>query len=218
MTTCLGRIGCGALLVVFGAVSWHYRDAWLPRLRSVVQAEMPWQHDDWTVVTAEGAGRAAARIDRLRGRTGPSYVNIDGADFVAYALRDALAGIHQVDSVPEALIDDGQVYLRMRVRLADLGGSEALGAMAGKFSEPELVTIAGRLESVRPGLVQYRPTDVAVRDLKIPPGALARLLGRWGPSARPEGVGADALPIVLPEFVADLRVGGGRVTLYKQGP
>ena len=153
----------------------------------------------------------------MSGRTGPAFVNIDGADFVAYTLSTALTEILKVDSVPEALVDDGQVYIRMRVRLADLGGRESLGAVAGMFSEAERVTIAGRLEAVRPGLVQYRPTDVAVRDLKIPASALARLLRQWSPGTRPEGMSAEALPVVLPNHVADIRVSAGRVTLYKQG-
>jgi hypothetical protein len=218
MINCLGRIGCGLLLIVLGAAGWHYRDVWIPRARSLVTAEMPPEHEEWTVISTEGGRRAAAQINRLSGRTGPAYVNIDGADFVAYTLSTALAEILKVDSVPEALVGDGQVYLRMRVRVADLGGRESLGAVAGMFSEAERVTIAGRLEAVRPGLVQYRPTDVAVRDLKIPPSALARLLRQWSPGTRPEGVGAEALPVILPDHVADIRVSSGRVTLYKQGP
>lgn len=214
---CLARIGCGLLLVVIGAVAWHFRDAWVPKVRGLVTAQMPWEHAEWAPITAAGAARAEARIKTLDRRTGPAFVNIKGADFVAYALRGALSGIHEMDSLPEALVDEGQVYLRVRVRLADLGGREAIGAVAGVFSESGDVTIAGRLSALRPGMAQYVPTDVALRDLKVPTGVVSRLLDRWAAGLRTDSVAVGAMPIPLPAYIGDLRVESGRVTLYKAG-
>ena len=33
--------------------------------------------------------------------------------------------------------------------------------------------------------------------------------------ARPEGVTDDALPLVVPSYIGDVRIGQGKVTLYK---
>lgn len=215
MFNCLGRIGCGLLLLILGAIGWHFRDVWMPKARQLITAEMPWDHADWARITETGAERAESRMDRLKGPTGPAYVNVSGADFAAWALRHALPGIQSVDSFPEALLDEGILYLRLRVRLADLGNREQWGAVASMFGESEPLTIAGRVEAVRPGLARYRPTEVAVRELRIPGNSLVRLLTRWSPGVRPDSVGGDALPVVLPPHVADVRINGRRVTLYK---
>lgn len=215
MFNCLGRIGCAVILLILGAIGWHYRDVWMPKARGLITAEMPWDHAEWTRVSEAGAARAAARMDRLRGPTGPAYVNVSGADFASWALRHALPGIQAVDSFPEALLDDGILYLRLRVKLADLGNREQWGAVASMFGDDELLTIAGQVEYVRSGLARYRPTDVALRDIRIPGSSLIRLLTRWSPGVRPDSVGGDALPVPLPQHVADLRISGRRVTLYK---
>ena len=214
---CLGQLGCAVLLIVFGAAGWHFRDVWYPHARGLVTAQMPWEHAEWAPITVEGAERAEARIRTLDRRTGPAFVNIAGADFVAYALRGSLAGIHEMDSLPEALVDEGQVYLRMRVRLTDLGGSDGVGAVAGIFGQSEMVTIAGRLSAVGSGMAQYLPTDVAVKDIRVPVGSVTRLLGRWSAGVRAEGIALGAMPVPLPPYIGDLRVGGGRITLYKAG-
>jgi hypothetical protein len=218
MFGCIGRMGCGLLLMILGAAGWHYRDVWMPKAKELITAEMPWDHDEWRPLTAAGARRTELRMEQLKEPTGPAYVNVSGAEFAAWTLRRSLDGIFSVDSVPEALVADGTLYLRMRVKLSDLGGRDQLGAIAGLFGDAEPLTIAGRIEGVHPGLARYRPTEVAVKDLKIPPAALIRLLTRWSPGIRPDSVGGSALAIPLPTHVADVRVTGRRVTLYKAAP
>lgn len=216
MYGCIGRLGCGLLLIILGAAGWHFRDEWLPKAKGIVAAAMPGERaTGWAPLTRAGAQRTAERVQRLSTPTGPSYVNIAPADFAAYVLRPALARLAEVDSAPEALVQDGKLYLRTRVRLADLGGKESLGPLAGMFNDAEPVMIAGRLEPVRPGLAQFRLTDVALRDLKVPKAAINQLVRRWGPPTRPDGVASDALPVELPSFIGDLRIANGQVTLYK---
>ncbi len=214
---CLGRIGCAVVLLVLGAAGWHFRDLWLPRVRALVEAELPWEDGAWKPITAEGAQKVAAQMARLDRRTGPAFVNVDGADLMAYALRGALTGIQAVDSLPEVLVDSGVVHLRIRVKLTELGGTESLGAVAGLFGATERVTISGRLSLVRPGLLQFLPTQVAVKDLKVPPRALDRLFGRWSAGTRHSDVPLEALAFSVPGHIGDLRINDSRITLYKGG-
>lgn len=214
MFGCIGRLGCGLVLIVLGAAGWHYRDVWMPKAKELITAEMPWDHDEWSRVTITGGERAEARMRQLQEPTGPTFVNVSGADFTGFALRAALPAILAIDTMPEALVDDGILYLRMRVRLADFGGAD-LGQLPAVFGESERLTIAGRVESLRPGLARYRPTEVALKDLRIPPASLARLFGKWNAAVPADSVGGGALPIVLPRYVADLRVTDTRITLYK---
>jgi hypothetical protein len=216
MIRLLGRLFRALLLMALGAAAWHWRDVWMPKARQVISATLPdGAAPGWTPITSEGAQRTLTRVQRLSSPTGPAYVNVSAADFSAYVLGSALTHLAETDSTPQALVDDGKLWLRTRIRLEDLGGRESLGPLASVFSDAEPVLIAGRLEAVRPGLAQFRLTDVAVKELKVPPAAVARLVAQWGPLGRPEGVAADALPIELPPYVGDLRLGSGRVTLYK---
>lgn len=213
---CLRNIGCAVTLLVLGAAGWHWRDAWMPRAKEIVRASMPdTAAPGWEPLTKAGAQRTAERVQRLNSPTGPAYVNVAAADFASYLLGAALTRLAEVDSAPEALVEDGQLFLRTRIRIADLGGRESLGPLGDMFQDAEPLVIAGRLEPVRAGLAQYRLTEVALRDLKVPDAAIARLVARWGPPMRPSGVADDALPIDLPSFIGDLRLVNGRVTLYK---
>jgi hypothetical protein len=216
MLRLMRRIGCAILLLVIGAATWHFRDRWMPRAREIVAARLPnADATGWAPLTRAGAQRAAERVQRLSRPTGPAYVNVAAADFAAYILGGTLGRLAEIDSAPEALVDEGLLYMRTRIRLADLGGKESLGPLSTMFGEAEPIVIGGRLEPIRAGLAQYRLTEVAVRDLTLPEGAVARLVTGWGPSRRPEGVSRDALPIEMPAFVGDLRLADGRVTLYK---
>jgi hypothetical protein len=44
---------------------------------------------------------------------------------------------------------------------------------------------------------------------------IPRLLRRVARGSRPPGLADDGLPLEVPAFVADVRIGQGRVTLYK---
>lgn len=215
MFGCLGRIGCGLLLIILGAVGWAYRDVWVPMVKELVAARVPAASQEWAPVTSAGAERAQRSIAKLGERGGPASVAVSAADFAAYVLEPSLGVIAQADTAPEALIQGDTLYLRTRIRLADVGGKGALGPLAQMFNETEPLLIGGLVAPVRAGLGQYTLSTVALRELRVPTAGVTRLVTRWGAPARPAGVDSDALPIVLPPFVEGLRVSRGRVTLTR---
>jgi hypothetical protein len=215
MFGCLGRIGCGLLLIVLGAVGWAYRDTWVPKAREMVSARAPGASQDWAPVTKAGAGRAESRIATLGEKGGPSTVTVDGADFAAWVLAPSLDVIGQSGDTPKALIQGDTLFLSTRIRLADVGGKGSLGPLAQMFNETEPLLIGGRVEQVRSGLAQYRLGTVALRELKVPTAGVSRLVTRWGTTGRPQGLASDALPIVLPAYVGDVRIAKGRVTITR---
>jgi len=113
---------------------------------------------------------------------------------------------------------DGMLFVRTRVRLADIGGRESLGAFGRMLGDTEPFLVGGTLSMVRPGLAQYHLREVAVRDLEVPRTLVRTLVERWGPGERPQGLAPDALPVVLPETVVDVRLAPGKVTFYKKAP
>lgn len=218
MFGCMFRMGCAILLLVLGALGWQFRDRWVPKVKAMVTVETPVASAGWAPITAAGGTRAKERIASLARRGGPAYVTLTPTEFASYVLGSALSTVAAGDTSTQAVVQDGLLYIRTRVRLADLGGKDALGPLARMFNDTESVMLAGTLEAVRPGLAQFRLKDVAVRDLKVPRSAVGALIKRWGPTPRPDGLATDGLAVTLPNDVVDLRIADGKITLYKQTP
>jgi len=58
---CFGRIGCAIVLLILGAVGWHFRDRWLPAVKKrlgTIEVKNPIAHEPplrYTIRTAESA-------------------------------------------------------------------------------------------------------------------------------------------------------------------
>jgi hypothetical protein len=100
------------------------------------------------------------------------------------------------------------------VRPADLG-ADALGPLKGALGEREPLVLGGTLDVVKPGLGTYTVRSLTIANFDVPGPGIPSLLDRMSTAARPASIGRDALPLVLPVQVADLRVRSGHITLYK---
>ncbi len=222
MFGCIFRMGCAMVLLVVGALGWHFRDEWVPTVKALLTVEAPATSAGWAPITAAGGTRAKERIASLGRRGGPVYVTLTPSEFASYVLGRSPATAGVIDTSTRAVVQDGLLFIRTRLRLADIGGKDALGPVAQLFNETETVMVAGTLEVVRPGLGQYRLKEVAVRDLKLPHAVVGSLVGslgkRWGPTPRPDSLAADGLAVTLPSDVVDLRIADGQITLYKRTP
>lgn len=216
MFSFIRKVGCAVVLLVVGALAWHFRDAWLPKAKQVVAVEAPADSAGWARITPAGGQRARDRIAALGRRGGPAYVTLTASEFAAYILGDALAEVARQDTATQAVVDKGLLYIRTRIRIADLGGKDALGPLSRLFRDTEPLLVGGTLQPVRPGLAQYRLKEVAVRELEVPRSVVGTLVRRWGPATRPDSLATDGLPITLPATVADLRLADGKVTLYRR--
>lgn len=218
MFGCIGRLGCAAVLLVVGALGWQFRDKWMPKVRDAVTTDAPAPTESWAPVTAAGQQRAKTKVLSLDKANGPAYVNVDPADFAAYILGASLTQLTVVDSAPEAIVEGDELFIRTRIKLAELGGKKALGPLANMFGDTEPLLVAGRVEALRPGLAQFRLTEVGIRELKVPAAVVKTLAKRWGLKDRPQGTAAEALPLPLPAHVGDVRLANGKVTLYRVTP
>lgn len=214
MIGCLRRVGCLAVFLVVIVVAWVTRDWWLSRLPFRAKSAAP-AVASWESPTPEGAGRAEAAIRGLQGPSGPVFVNIAAGDLLAYiaqALRRALP--ESADSVQAAVIGE-RLYVRARIRTADLGGKAALGPLASLLGEWERVQLGGVLRVVRPGLSEFQVKEVAIRDWALPQAIIPGLIRHLARGDRPPELARDGIPLATPEYIGDARVSNGRVTLYR---
>lgn len=217
MFGCIRNLGCLVLLAVLAAGAWFYRDRLFGK-RDARPVETTTAGPVWEPLTPERAERGRASVASLSGPSGRVFVNLSAAEvasFVFITLSRQLPP--SADSIEAAAIGD-RLYVRASVKLSDLGGASALGPLGGMLNDRERMMFGGNFEIVRPGLSQFRIREIKLRDLGIPQRMIPTLVKKIGRGTRPEGVAEDALPLVTPSYIGDVRVAKGKVTLYKTVP
>jgi hypothetical protein len=225
MFGCLRRLLGIAIIAVIAIAAWHYRDRWWPGARAGAGAGADstaaagiTQPAEWEQVTDEGATRARTAIESLGRPSGPVFANLTAGDLLSYAFLSLSKQLPASASDVRAAVVNDRLVLRATIALDDIKAVEALGPFAGFLGSRETLQLGGTVNVVRPGLAQFRVDEVAIRELEIPRRAIPKLLELVTRGERPEGIAADALPITIPEYIGDARVGRGRITLYKAVP
>jgi hypothetical protein len=216
---CLKRAtGCLLMLVILAAAAWFTRDYWLDKV-PFVRREPKAQSglSTWQPLTTDGSGRARTALRRLEGRGGPVYANVAPGDLAAYIFQELSGALPTgADSVEAAAIGD-ELFVRAVVPTTLLGDRRSLGPVAALLGERERVQFGGKLRIVRPGLAEFRVTELKLRDFTLPKALIPRILGQMSRN-RPADIAADALPLRTPNHIADVRVANGMVTMYKTVP
>ena len=214
---CLRSLGCLLLILVVAAAAWWFRADWLPLLHKGQRASGVESASAvvWEPATPQGAARAKAAVAKLDSRSGPVFTNIAPGDLTAYIFTELSKQLPPSAHGIEAAVIDRQLWVRAQVRLADFGGAGALGPVGDLLGESEPVVFGGSLEIVNPGLAVYRVKTLRIRDLSVPSPVIPKLLRRAERGTRPPGLADDALPILIPRYIADVRMRNGKITLYK---
>jgi hypothetical protein len=208
---CMRRLGFLILVFLAGGAVFLWLFYERPRRAAETSPTAP----VWAPLTPEGAERARAAVQLLSRPTGPVFTNTTGADLAAYVFDELSKQLPPSAQQLEAAVIHDRLHVRALIKISDFGGSGALGPLASMLGDREPVEFGGNLELVRPGLAQYRVKVLRLRELSVPSRMIPRLLQRVARGARPPGLAEDALPLEVPSFIADVRIGQGQVTLYK---
>jgi hypothetical protein len=210
---CLFRLGCLFILLVGGVIAWLTRDVWMSRLPWAKAPATAPRGATWQPLTDSGAARTRAALRQLSQPAGQVFATLSGADLASF-IFDSVAkrSPGAVDSA-EAIVVGDQIRVRARVKTSELGGGAAIGAMTSLLNERERVELAGTLRMPEPGVGEFTVTEVSVRDFPLPKSVVGRVLQRGG------GGGAETsgatVRFTLPDYIGDVRVANGRITLYK---
>lgn len=218
MFGCVRKLGCLFLLLVLGAGAYFYRDRLFGKPKRAASADTAVTGSLWEPLTPERAERGRVGVASLSGPTGRVFVNLSAAEIASFVFITLSRHLPpSADSIEAAAIGD-RLYVRASVKLSDLGGAQALGPLGGFLNDRERMMFGGNFEIVRPGLSQFRMRELKLRDLSIPPRMIPAIVKKIAKGTRPEGVAEDALPLVIPPYIGDVRVAKGKVTLYKTVP
>ena len=210
---CVRRLGCLAIVVLALVAGWVMRGKIFPR------RDQPAATADstvlWEALNDERAATGREAVTRLGRPAGPAFVSVTGGEIASYIMVALIRQLpSSADSIEAAVIAD-RLHIRASVRIAELGGAPAIGPLGSMLRERERVTFGGTFEIVRPGLVQYRLYELKIREFALPRRLIPTIVSKIGRGTRPEGVAPDALPLEIPRHIGDVRIGSGRITLYR---
>ncbi|HEY8794625.1 MAG TPA: hypothetical protein VIM15_06715 [Gemmatimonadaceae bacterium] len=218
MGGCFKSIGCLVVAVAFATTGWFTRGYWTPYLREYTQAALP-AHvrapGTWQPATPAGAARARAIVDRLASRNGPVYGNVEPGDLIAFVFQQLSHQLPPSARDVEAMVSGDQLLVRASVNPSDLGDLSELGPLANMLGDREQVQFGGTLDIVKLGLAEYHVQSFSIHDFSIPHAMLPRLIKSYSKGARPAGVSEDALPLITPVHIGDVRIKNSQITLYK---
>lgn len=210
------RIGCLVVLALGIIVGWLLRDRLFAGLRSPVETATTVA--TWEPLTPEGAARMRTGLATLQKPRGPVFVTVRAGDLASFVLQQLVKQLPpSADSIQAAAFGD-RLFVRASVKPADFGGGDVLGSLSSFLSDRERMQFGGTFHILRPGLAEFRVQEVRLHDFPLPPRAIPRLLQRIERGARPAGLSPDGLPLLVPAYIADVRVEPGKITLYKSAP
>lgn len=228
---CLTRVGCLAIVAAAGAGAyWLYGDQ-LPdelarlagRARGAVSSNSgaPRAADlgiVWASLDDATAGGADA-IARLGQKNGPAYVTLGAGDLAGFLAAALSRNLPRSSIDPQVAVAGDRILLRAVVDLRDFAGDGAFGSVIGATVKGrDTLRLSGTLETVRPGLAQYRVRELRLKGIDVPRRVIPSLVGALRRRAQTDSLAPDALPIPMPRSVADVRVSNSRVTLYRVSP
>jgi hypothetical protein len=209
---CLFRLGCLAVLFVVGVAAYFTRDQWLPRVRGrVAPAAAPATRDALDPVSDAGAARTRGALDRLAQPNGQVFEQLTAADLASLALTALGKDSGVVDSVRAGVVGN-ELRLHGVVNVDAVGG--AIGVASAVLKPREPIELSGTMHVVRPGLGELTVTRVKVRDITIPDGMIPTIVKAMSRGSR-AGLSDRGFAVPLPDYIGDIRIANGRVTLYK---
>lgn len=218
MGGCFKSIGCLVVAIAIAACAWLTRDYWTPYLHRITQpipAAPAHTADQWQPATPSGAARARAVIERLGSRNGPVYGNVEAGDLVAFIFQQLSHQLPASARDVEAMVSGDQLLVRCTMNPGDLGDLSQLGPLAKVLGDREQVQFGGTLDIVKLGLAEYRVQSFKIHDFSVPHAMMPRLIKSYSKGARPAGIADDALPLITPVHIGDVRIKNGEITLYK---
>ncbi|MBV9881253.1 MAG: hypothetical protein JO180_12190 [Gemmatirosa sp.] len=168
----------------------------------------------WEPVTPAGAERGEKQVRALAAPRGPAYVTLHPGDLASYAFLSLANTLPPSARDAQATVVGERVYVRAVVSLRDFAG--ALGAMGGLLADRDTLRLGGTFEVMEPGRAAFHVQDVQLGALPLPPRTIPPLVRRVRRGTPRPGLAPDALDVPIPEYIGDVRVARGRITLYKR--
>jgi hypothetical protein len=113
-------------------------------------------------------------------------------------------------------IKGDRLFVRANVALKDFGGAKALGPLASMLGTRDTVQLGGTMHVLRPGLGEFQIKEVRIGSFTVPQAIVPRLIRAIRRGEMPDSLSEDALPMKLPDYIGDIRIANGQITVYRK--
>ena len=209
MFGCIRKLGCLVILAVALAAAyfWWARvpdDDAAPATRSVV----------WEPLSPALGAQGRAAVEALG--AGQAYAALSAGQVASYIFIEMANGLPGSAQDLEAAVINDRLAVRGLVSLADLGGARILGPLAQMLSERDTLLLSGTMNVLPTGEGQFVVRELQFGGFRVPSGVIPRIVRQIDKTEDRGPMAPSAISLPLPPGVADVRVGGGLVTLYRQ--
>lgn len=215
-------LGCLFLIILVALAAFFTRGYWWSKVWRFGDSAAVADTSTWQPLTGEGAQRARVALEQLRAQRGGEgravYRTVRPGDLAAYIVQELSRTLPpSADSIEAAAMGD-RLYVRARIRTSELGDRSALGPFAMLLGDTERIQLAGTLRVIRPGFAELQVKEFRIRDFALPPALIPRLIQQLSPRPRAPELSPDGLPLRTPDYIGDVRVADGQITLYRTQP
>ncbi|MEX1187408.1 MAG: hypothetical protein WEA80_12530 [Gemmatimonadaceae bacterium] len=210
MLGCVRKLGCLVILAVALAAAyfWWARgpddEAAAPGVRAVV----------WEPLSPALGAQGRAAVDALG--AGQAYAALSAGQVASYIFLEMANGLPKSAEDLEAAVIGDRLAVRGLVSLADIGGAKILGPLARILSDRDTLLLSGTMNVLATGEGQFIVRELRFGSFRAPSGIIPRIVRQIDKTEDRGPMAPSAISVPLPPGVADVRVGGGVVTLYRQ--
>jgi hypothetical protein len=215
------RLGCLLIIIVLLIAAWY----WYAHVDSKpgagangaasVDAATGSANSGWQSFTPADAERGNAAIQGFNRPSGPVFVNLSPAEAGSYLLSLVSRQLPPSATNAQAAVIGNRLYVRSDVAWKDFGDSPALSSIRMLLGERDSVLIGGTINMLHPGLAELRVQEMKLGKFDVPAALQKRLIAEIKKKNPVAGVSPDAIPVVLPPYITDVRIANGKITLYK---
>jgi hypothetical protein len=218
MFGCLRRLGCLVVLLLVG-VGYATRDYWWAPARALVARETgraaPLDTvSRWERMTPAAAERGERQVRALAAPRGPAYVSLRPGELASYAFLSLASTLPSSAEDAESIVMGDRVYVRSLVNIRDFAG--VLGSAGGLLPDRDTLRLGGTFEVLGRGRAQFRVQEVQIGRMPLPERLIPTIVRRVRRQTPGPGVAPDGLELPVPDYIGDVRIANGRITLYKR--
>lgn len=212
MFGCLRKLGC-LVIIIAGLGAWYFYthlksgDSSPGRSSAVSSAT-------WESLTPAAAARGKTAVESLSQRAGPVFANITPAEAASYIFLAATSQFPGAARNIQASAVNDRLRVRSEVSIKDFGGAAVLGPLGSLIGDRDTVQLGGTIKVLRPGLGEFTVQEMKFGNAAIPGILIPRLIARFR-KGNVEGLSDRGLPMTMPEYISDVRIENGKITLYK---
>jgi hypothetical protein len=212
MFGCLRKLGC-LVIIIAGLGAWYF----YTHLKSGdggSSGRTAASSATWEALTPAAAERGKKEVESLSQRAGPVFANMTPAEAASYIFLAAASRFPGPAQNIQASAVNDRLRVRSEVAIKDFGGAAVLGPLGSLIGDRDTVQLGGTIKVLRPGLGEFTVEEMKFGQAEIPRILIPRLIARFRKGSV-DGLSDRGLPMTMPDYISDVRIENGKITLYK---